>query len=305
MIGDIKSIIIFKRIFQNLSEISLMKIIIYNKNIQAKLNMSINDYINYYKQTVIEIIPKKEDKKIYFINREGGKKFFHIYFNDSKEEVNRNYIEAHENISKIIVKIDKEINSFFRIFENCSSNESIKFIRFNRTDIVDMSYLFSGCSSLNNLNIELIKTNDVTDMENMFYDCSKLKILNLSHFKTNKVENMFSMFQNCSSLKNLNISNFETDNVTNMSYMFYGCSSLKELNLSHFRTNKLIKMKKMFGECVRLKELNLINFDTTNLKQISNFISGCKSLNKLIVHNNLNFENLDDKEKIYKECIIC
>ena len=304
MINGIKSIIILKRIFSNLTETALMKLIIYNKNIQTKLNMSINDYINFYKQTIIEIIPKNENKKIYFINREGGKKYYHIFFNDSKEEVDRNYIQAHENITKIIVKIDKEINSFFRIFENCSSNESIKFIKFNRTDIVDMSYLFSGCSSLNNLDIELLKTNEVTDMKNMFNNCSKLKTLNLSHFKTNKVTNMANMFYNCSSLKNLNISSFETDNVTNMSYMFDKCIKLKELNLSHFKTNKLINMKKMFGECANLNELNLINFDVTNLKNISYFISECNSLKKLIVPNNLNFENLENKEKVFNDCII-
>ena len=122
MINGIKSIVVMKRIFLNLSEKSLMKIIIYIKNIQGKLNISINDYIHCYKQTIIEVIPKKEDKKIYFINREGGKKFYIIYFNDLKKEVDRNYIEANEDISKITIKIDKEINSFFRILENCSSN---------------------------------------------------------------------------------------------------------------------------------------------------------------------------------------
>ena len=60
----------------------------------------------------------------------------------------------------------------------------------------------------------------------------------------------------------------------------------------------------MFGECANLNELNLINFDVTNLKNISYFISECNSLKKLIVPNNLNFENLENKEKVFNDCII-
>ena len=66
----------------------------------------------------------------------------------------------------------------------------------------------------------------------------------------------------------------------------------------------IINMKNMFDGCILFNELNLINFDSTNIKKMDNFIAGCKSLNKMIVPNNLNFENLENKEKVFNDCII-
>ena len=56
---DINSKYILKKIFNNLSEKKLLKIICYNKNIQNKLKLNINDYID-FRQIIIEIIPVKD-----------------------------------------------------------------------------------------------------------------------------------------------------------------------------------------------------------------------------------------------------
>ena len=57
------------------------------------------------------------------------------------------------------------------------------------------------------------KRNDINNMSGMFYECSSLKEINLNNFNTNNVINMSGMFSRCSSLKELNLNNFNTNNV--------------------------------------------------------------------------------------------
>ena len=103
-----------------LQYIKLIEIINYNKKLQNKLNINIEDYKDYYeKHSTIEIeiiqdifgkfinIPKEEEK------------YFHIYFNDNKEEIKRNYLKENENIEKIKVIIDYQVKSFKGLFEDC------------------------------------------------------------------------------------------------------------------------------------------------------------------------------------------
>ena len=110
----------------------------------------------------------------------------------------RNYLKDNENVEKIKIIIDYQIESFEGLFEYCECIEYINFKKFYRNNINNM-----GC---------------------MFWGCSSLKELNLSNFNTKNVNDMIGMFFGCFSLKKLNLSNFNTNNVTNMKGMFYGCS---------------------------------------------------------------------------------
>ena len=56
--------------------------------------------------------------------------------------------------------------------------EKINFIKFNRNDINDMSYMFNGCSSLKEINLNNFNTENVTNMSYMFNGCSSLIELN-------------------------------------------------------------------------------------------------------------------------------
>ena len=135
-----------------------------------------------------------------------NEKYYHIYFNDNKKEIKRNYLNENENVSKLKIIIDHQIISFEGLFNEC---ECIKYMCFNK-----------------------FYRNNINDMERMFYGCFSLKGLNLSNFITDNVTDMRCMFSECFSLKELNLSNFNTNNITNVSYMFSECFSLKELNLS-------------------------------------------------------------------------
>ena len=78
---EIKCKYIIAKIFDNLNQYKLLKIIRYNKNLQNILNKNINDYKEYLK-IIIEVIPS-ENKYGNFINifDKNYEPFFHIYFN--------------------------------------------------------------------------------------------------------------------------------------------------------------------------------------------------------------------------------
>ena len=209
------------QIFDNLYQIKKLEIIRYNKNIKNKLNIRINDYIKAYIRIEIEIIPKEnENGEFIHLPKIKGEANYHIYFNDNKEEIKRKELNKNDKVNKIKLILNYKTKSLKELFCNCKCIKKIKFIKFNRNNIKNMSTMFSGCSSLEELDISNIITNNVINMSYMFHGCSSLKELNLDNFKTNKVVNMISMFGGCSLLEQLNISNFNTSNVTDMSFMF-------------------------------------------------------------------------------------
>ena len=250
--NKIKSKFIMKKIFTNMKEIKKLDIIRFNKKLQKRLNLSINDYIKYsQKYSTIKIELKLADNKYgKFINiPDKEKDYYHIYFDNFNEEIKRNCVKKNENAKTITILIDYHVKSLKELFFKCECIKSIFFKKFYRNNITNMSRIFAGCSSLKELNLSSFNTNNATDMAGMFSSCSSLKELNISNFNTNKVIKMYGMFSECSSLKELNLSNFNTNNVIDMSSMFSVCSSLKELNLSNFITNYAIDMRCMFVGC--------------------------------------------------------
>ena len=241
-IENIKSTYILKRIFVNFQKNRLLQIIKHNKRVQKKLNINVNDY-KYFNDIEIELIPKNNEYGL-FINilNEREKFYYHIYFNDSNEEIKTTKFKKYNKIQKIKIIINPKVSSFHKLFENCQCIESINFKKFYSDNITNMSYMFSGCSSLKQLNFSSFNTSNVTDMSYMFSGCISLKKLNLSNFNTNKV--------------------------TNMRYMFSGCSSLKKLNLSGFNVNDKIDMSNIFFNCPLLKDLNLFNTDSEKVKKL-------------------------------------
>ena len=103
-INNIKSKFILKRIFGFLAKKQKMRIIKNNNNIKTKLNININDYKKLYEVVEIEIIPA-DNKFGRFINilNDEEEDNYHIFFNDSKEEIKRTYINQSDKVKKIRV----------------------------------------------------------------------------------------------------------------------------------------------------------------------------------------------------------
>jgi len=235
---DLKSDYFIQILFHIISKNKSLELIKYNKYIQKRINININDYKDYveiYSPIEIEVIPKlKKYENDKFINiEEADKKYYHIYFNNNKKkEINRTYLNADDKVSKINIIIDYQVKSFYRLFSLCYIIESINFKKFYRNNITNMNFMFNRCYSLKEINFTNFNTDNVTDMSGMFYICNSLKELDLSKFNTNNVTDMSAMFFGCIKLKELNLTNFNTNNVTDMHSIFMGCSSL---NLSKFR----------------------------------------------------------------------
>ena len=241
---NLKSNFIFKRIFTYLHKRKLLEIIKYNKKMQKKLNINNNNYkeaMKIYSSIEVEIIPIENKYDFFIITDYEDERYYHIYFNNNKQEMKRTYLKKSDKISNIKIKIDYQIISLNKLFSNIKCIKSINFKKFYRNNIINMSRIFYKCSSLKELNLSNFNTDHVTNMSYMFYECSSLTMLNLSNFNISHVTNMNYMFYGCSSLKELNISNFNLKNVINMKSMFYGCS--KEL------INKIKTKFKHIKEC--------------------------------------------------------
>ena len=250
LFNNIKSNFIFKKLIDYACKKVSFRIIKYNKNLQKRLNLSLNDFeecSKIYSSIEIEIKPVKE-KYGHFINilREEDKFYYHIFFNNNEKEERKRYIEEGENVDKIKIKIGFQVKSLEKLFYNCECIESINFIKFLRINVINMSYMFCGCSSLKDLNLSNFNTSSVINMDSMFSRCNSLKKFDLSSFNTANVTDMVFMFSYSSSLEEIKLSNFNTNNVTDMSYMFYECSALKTSDISNFIINKETKKDYMF-----------------------------------------------------------
>ena len=266
---NLRSDYFMQKLFGYIQKRISLKIIKCNINLQKRLNININNYKDFaekFSSIELEIMPNQNEYGPFINIKEEDKKYFHIYFNDNKDEIKKTELNKEDKVTKINIIIDYHINSFSELFYDCKCIESINFKKFYRNNITDNSDMFSRCSSLKELNLYNFNTNNVTSMSGMFSGCSALKILNISNFITNNVTSMSCMFSGCSSLNELNVSNFNTNNVTNMYGMFYACSSLKELNLNNFNTNNVTNKLFMFYGC--LDELKLkIKSQFKNLKE--------------------------------------
>ena len=161
--NNIKSIYIFKLIIKHLEITRFLNIIQYNKKLQKKFNTTINDYPPHAK-IVIEIIPvqNKYDKyDTFFRIPKKYNQYYHIYFNDNKEEINLKRINEYigkDKLTKIKTIIDYQVLSLEELFFDCKNIKKIHFIKCQRRDINNMNYMFNGCSSLEELNFSKFKT---------------------------------------------------------------------------------------------------------------------------------------------------
>ena len=168
---SLKSNLILKKIFSQLEKVKFLNIIKYNKKLQRKFNLNINDYKEYYQlYSPIEIELKMNDNYYTnFINiPDDVKKYYHIYFNNSNEEIKRNSLEKNKKVKKIKIIIDYPVESFEFLFAYSKCINSIFFKKFTRNNITNMSNMFYKCSALKELNLSNYNTNNVIDMSSMF-----------------------------------------------------------------------------------------------------------------------------------------
>ena len=196
---NVKSHYFIQKFFGYMSERKYLETIRYNKSIQKRINININNYKDYseiYSSIEIEIIPKKNEYgKFINIDNNDYENYYHIYLNGDKKESKSRYINKEDKINKIILIIDYEIKSLKKLFFECRCIEKINFLKCNRKDILDMEDMFYNCKSLKEINFNNnFNTNNVTDMSYMFHECFKLEELYVNNFYTNSLTGVRCMF---------------------------------------------------------------------------------------------------------------
>ena len=166
---NLKSDYFLRKLFDILKENKSLNIIKYNKKLQKRLNISINDYrecSELFSKIEIETdyIDYNENKK--FINiPEEEKEYYHIYFDNSKKDKKRNYFKENDRAEIIKIIIDYQVKSFKKLFCNCKYIDKLTFTKFYRNNITDMSLMFYNCSPLNKLVLSSFNTENVTKFE--------------------------------------------------------------------------------------------------------------------------------------------
>ena len=154
ILENIKSRYILSKIYNNMTIKKKLEIVKYNKKIQNRLNLDFKDYKE-YGEIEIDIMPKKGEYGKFINIDEDDELYYHIYFNDNKEEIKNKYeINEEDKITKIKIIIDYQVKSFEELFHDCCCIKSINFKKFYRNNITDMSLMFSGCYSLEELNLK-------------------------------------------------------------------------------------------------------------------------------------------------------
>ena len=149
IIENIKSNYILKIIFNYLPQYRLLKINKYYRMNQKRLDLNINEYKNYcesFSSIILEIIPFQHDYGSFINIDKNDELYYHIYFNNNKEEIKRTYINKNEEINNILIKISFPIISFYKLFYDCKCIKSIIFKEFYRNNINNMSKMFSNSS---------------------------------------------------------------------------------------------------------------------------------------------------------------
>ena len=111
-LNKVNSKYILMIIFNHLNHKKCLEIIKYNKNLKKRIDININDYKEYsetYSQIEIEIKPINNVNGKFINIKKGDEEYYHIYFNNNKEEIKRNYINENEEINEIKIKIDYQV----------------------------------------------------------------------------------------------------------------------------------------------------------------------------------------------------
>ena len=106
------------KLFNNLERKKTLNIVKYNKKTKKRMNIINNDYKEYtekYSPIEIEIKPVNNTYGTFINFKNEDEEYYHIYFNNNKEEIKRNRINKGEHITIIKIIIDYQVKSFVEL----------------------------------------------------------------------------------------------------------------------------------------------------------------------------------------------
>ena len=111
-LNNIKNDYFLQKVFDNLHKKNSLEIVKYNKKIKQRLNLNINNYKEYcekYSSIEIELSTVTNEFGEFINIDEENKLYYHIYFNNNKEEIKRNYLDENDKVKKINIIIDYQV----------------------------------------------------------------------------------------------------------------------------------------------------------------------------------------------------
>ncbi|MBQ1492319.1 MAG: BspA family leucine-rich repeat surface protein, partial [Blautia sp.] len=169
-----------------------------------------------------------------------------------------------------------------RMFENCSTLESVDLKSLSATSSVSLSYLFAGCTSLRRVKGFPVDTGACIDFSYCFKGCKAIKELDLTGLVLSSAKYLTSMFSGCESLESIaGLERFSVKGVKSFDEMFKDCSSFTELDLSAWDTKGKYRISRMFENCHSLREIHLFDemeYENFDEGYYSGIFFGCEKL---------------------------
>ena len=254
-------------------------------------------------------------------------------FNPGKISTTKNMFLNQTNLKKVNIKISiNYVNNMERMFQNCTSLESIDLSSFTINSYGYMNYMFSNCNNLKS--ILLPKTNQVFKyfyMNNMFSFCEKLESIDLSNYnlygyidfnctfcydyslksvklpflKVDRID-MNSMLESCSNLDNIFFTTYNdkfiyTNSAENA---FNNCTSLTTLYIYYMNFSYVNNLRYMFNNCTSLKSLYLYpshSFKYTKFINTEYMFNNCSEL-QYIDLSFLQNRNINNMNHMFNNC---
>lgn len=153
------------------------------------------------------------------------------------------------------------------LFYGCTNLIGVKY---NGTNITDLSNAFSGCSKLQFFD-GLDRQENAINLNQAFYNCAALEyVQDLSNLN---ISNPQAAFRNCSGLVRV-LALPDSVSGSNATNMFNGCSSLEYCSVPSGLTN----VTYMFNNCTSLRRLDCV-IESSVTSGIGSMLSGCSNLN--------------------------
>ena len=241
-------------------------------------------------------------------------KEFKYVDNVPEEYKNKNY-EANESSSTIktymwykdgiiyysseadIIYLNKNSSYMFNIL---TALESVD-VRFDTSNVTDMSQMFYKTEKLTNLDLTKFNTSKVTSMRSMFSEVYSMDKFDFSSFDTSKVTNFAFMFNQCYALTDLDLTDFDTSSAKDMNHMFSSTTGLKRLNVSSFDTSKVTNMQSMFHDMYSIEELDISNFNTSNVTNTTKMFFTDKELKTIYVSDLFTASKVSNNTQMFKD----
>ena len=126
--------LLIKLFFNVMKKTKSLTIVKYSKKLQKRMNLNINSYKDYSQlYSLIELELKLIDDKCDEVERKYNiwfkeknntfinildeeKEYYHIYFDNSKDEIKRNFLNKNEKVNTIKIIIDYQVESLKKLF---------------------------------------------------------------------------------------------------------------------------------------------------------------------------------------------